>query len=91
MWSREIEDRWQQEVEAVMTGMKEWRLQHPRATFHEIETALDEHLGRCGPGCSKTWRWPARRRGSAPSPRRTGPGGPRCGGRWRRGGSKSGP
>lgn len=44
MWTREIEDRWQQEVEAVMTGMKEWRLQHPRATFGEIETALDEHL-----------------------------------------------
>ena len=26
--------------------MKEWRLQHPKATFQEIETALDERLGR---------------------------------------------
>ncbi len=24
--------------------MKEWRLQHPRATFREIEAALDERL-----------------------------------------------
>lgn len=29
-----------------MTGMKGWRLQHPRATFREIEVALDERLAR---------------------------------------------
>ena len=46
MWTREIEERWQQEVEGVLTGMKEWRLQHPRATFQEIESALDEHLAK---------------------------------------------
>jgi hypothetical protein len=46
MWSDETEGHWQQEVEAVMTGMKEWRLQHPRASFGEIEAALDERLAK---------------------------------------------
>lgn len=30
----------------ILTGMKEWRLQHPRATLREIEVALDERLAR---------------------------------------------
>lgn len=30
----------------VVTGMTEWRLQHPKATLREIEAALDERLGR---------------------------------------------
>ena len=46
MWGPEIESRWQQMVDEVMTGMKEWRIQHPRATFQEIETALDAKLAR---------------------------------------------
>ena len=37
---------WQQLADAVMSGMKEWRLQHPKATLREIETALDERLGK---------------------------------------------
>jgi hypothetical protein len=44
-----IEDwdaRWHQLAEEVLTGMKEWRLQHPKATYREIETALDERLAR---------------------------------------------
>src|SRR6266542_756783 len=28
----------------VMSGMKEWRLHHPKATFREIEAAVDEKL-----------------------------------------------
>ena len=46
MWRQETEAHWQREVELVMTGMKEWRLQHPRASFREIETALDERLAK---------------------------------------------
>src|ERR1700694_4537180 len=46
MWNEETEARWQQEVDLVMTGMKEWRLQHPRASFGEIEAALDERWAR---------------------------------------------
>src|SRR6266851_10017627 len=40
----EFEARWHREAEAVMSGMKEWRLQHPKATFREIESAVDEKL-----------------------------------------------
>src|SRR5438067_7386566 len=40
----EFERRWHQEAEAVMSGMKEWRLQHPKATFREIEAAVDDKL-----------------------------------------------
>ena len=46
MWSKEMESRWQQLTDEVMTGMKEWRLQHPKATLREIEEALDERLSR---------------------------------------------
>jgi hypothetical protein len=39
-----MDQRWPQEAEAILTGFKEWRLQHPRATLSEIEAALDERL-----------------------------------------------
>ena len=41
-----FDHRWWPLAEEVLTGMKEWRLQHPTATFSEIEAALDERLGR---------------------------------------------
>ena len=40
----ELDARWHQLSEEVITGMKDWRLQHPRATFQEIEHALDTRL-----------------------------------------------
>ena len=40
----EIDARWHAETEAIVTGMKEWRRRHPRATFRQIEEALDEQL-----------------------------------------------
>jgi DNA repair exonuclease SbcCD ATPase subunit len=42
----DFEARWHQETLAILTGMKEWRLQHPRATFREMETAVDERLNQ---------------------------------------------
>ena len=42
MWSDELETRWRALAEEVLLGMKEWRLQHPKATFGAIEQALDE-------------------------------------------------
>lgn len=45
-WDKDTEARWQQLTDEVMTGMKEWRLQHPKATFREIEAALDEGLAK---------------------------------------------
>jgi predicted RNA-binding Zn-ribbon protein involved in translation (DUF1610 family) len=44
MWSDEVEARWRELSEEVITGMAEWRVQHPRATLREIEAALDERL-----------------------------------------------
>jgi hypothetical protein len=37
---------WQERGLDVLTGMREWRQQHPKATFREIEAALDERLSR---------------------------------------------
>ncbi len=42
----ELEARWQPTSQEVMHAMKEWRRQHPKATFQEIETALDVQLAR---------------------------------------------
>jgi predicted RNA-binding Zn-ribbon protein involved in translation (DUF1610 family) len=46
VWSNELEASWQQLADEVMTGMKEWRIQHPKASFREIEAALDDRLAR---------------------------------------------
>jgi hypothetical protein len=40
----DFESLWHKLSEEVMSGMKEWRLQHPTATLSEIEEALDERL-----------------------------------------------
>ena len=37
---------WHKLSEEVMSGMKEWRLRHPKATMSEIEDALDERLSK---------------------------------------------
>jgi hypothetical protein len=42
----DFEEQWHALAEDVISGMKEWRLQHPRATLCEIEQALDERLGK---------------------------------------------
>jgi hypothetical protein len=45
-WSEEMESRWRGLAEEVIIGIKEWRLQHPKATFREIEAAVDERLAK---------------------------------------------
>ena len=45
-WGTEQEARWQQLSEEVMTGLRDWRAAHPRATFVEIEAVVDERLNR---------------------------------------------
>lgn len=42
----DFDARWHELAEEVISGMKEWRLQHPKATLREIERALDERLGK---------------------------------------------
>lgn len=43
---QECDQNWQKLSEDVLMGMKEWRQQHPKTTCAEIETALDERVGR---------------------------------------------
>jgi YgiT-type zinc finger domain-containing protein len=38
------ETLWHQLTLEVQTGMREWRLQHPKATLRQIETELDARL-----------------------------------------------
>jgi RNase P subunit RPR2 len=42
----DFDTQWHELAEDVLVGMKEWRLQHPKATFCEIEQALDERLSK---------------------------------------------
>jgi ribosomal protein S27AE len=46
MDTKDFDRRWNELAEEVMTGMTEWRMQHPRASLRQIETALDERLAR---------------------------------------------
>src|SRR4051812_16671792 len=36
--------RWAEQIEAVVGGLRAWRVGHPRATFREIAEALDAEL-----------------------------------------------
>ncbi len=42
----DLDARWHELSEDVISGMKDWRVQHPKATFREIEAALDERRVR---------------------------------------------
>lgn len=37
---------WSEAAESVWTGLADWRAAHPKATFSEIEAALDERLNQ---------------------------------------------
>lgn len=41
-----MDGEWRMLSEDILTGMKEWRQQHPRATLREIEVALHERMAR---------------------------------------------
>ena len=41
MESKDIGPDWEELSEEAVTGVREWRLQNPKATFAEIETELD--------------------------------------------------
>lgn len=40
------EQVWHQLTQEVMTEMRAWRLEHPKATLREMETELDARLNR---------------------------------------------
>ncbi len=44
MASESKHSNWEALSQEILTGIREWRLQHPKATLREIELALDERL-----------------------------------------------
>jgi hypothetical protein len=43
-WDEQREQQWRTLSEDILTGLREWRAAHPRATFAEIEGAVEERL-----------------------------------------------
>jgi ribosomal protein S27AE len=41
-----LDKHWRALSEEILSGMKEWRLAHPNATFREIEDAVHERVSR---------------------------------------------
>ncbi len=41
MTASDFDREWEKLAREVVSGMKEWRIQHPRATWKELEEALD--------------------------------------------------
>ena len=52
----DFDAQWDELAEEVLSGMKAWRLQHPKATLRQIEAALDERLGKMRVGCCRMRR-----------------------------------
>lgn len=46
MWQTDPQPEWLAVAEEALAGMKGWRMQHPTATWQEIEAALDERLAK---------------------------------------------
>ena len=44
MKTEEMRQNWKGQGDEVISGMLEWRMQHPKATFREIEKEVDERL-----------------------------------------------
>ena len=42
----EFDRRWKKLAQEVLSGMRDWRVQHPRATLTEIEEELDTRMAR---------------------------------------------
>ena len=46
MWRQEVERVWAGLSEEVIREVTRWRSEHPRATFKEVEEAVDGSLSR---------------------------------------------
>ena len=44
MNGEETKEKWRGMSEDIISGMMEWRLQHPKATFREIEAGVEQRL-----------------------------------------------
>jgi YgiT-type zinc finger domain-containing protein len=87
-WSAEVEARWQELTDEVITGMKEWRLQHPKATLREIEAALDERLNKVRARMLEDAALASAAADLSTAGEEERPGCPRCGGRLEAHGSE---
>ena len=45
MNGEDMRNNWKGLSEEILSGMAEWREQHPKATFQEIEAEVDQRLG----------------------------------------------
>lgn len=88
-WTDEMEARWRQLSEDVLVGMQEWRQAHPKATFREIETALDEKLVKVRARMLEDVALGSQAADLVASKERVTC--PQCGVRWTRPGRRSGP
>ena len=50
METRNSNDTWRRMSDEIQTGMAEWRQEHSKATFREIETELDRRLSELRAG-----------------------------------------
>lgn len=46
MSRKNLETGWQETSQKTLTTISRWRQEHPKATWSEIEKAVDEELGR---------------------------------------------
>jgi hypothetical protein len=84
MDSEAFERQWAALSEEVLSGMADWRAQHPRATLSEIEAAVDVRLARMRARMlehvalqSRAAAWSSREKAAEEG---EGPRCPRCGG-----------
>jgi hypothetical protein len=46
MWQPQTEEEWDQLAHAAFSGIIEWRLRHPTATWAELETTVDQQMAQ---------------------------------------------
>jgi RNase P subunit RPR2 len=46
MIQADFDEEWEVLSNEFLNGMKEWRLQHPKATLREMETVLDKRMAQ---------------------------------------------
>ena len=57
---------WEELAAEVLSGMKEWRLQHPKATLRQIETTPADHPWRHMPSGRARFKSPGQHADAKP-------------------------
>lgn len=82
MDSEAFEQKWATLSEEVVTGMRDWRVQHPRATLREIEEELDGRLARVRVRLLADLALQSRAAAWSAAPAAQWPSCPQCGSAW---------